>query len=167
MEGILGMHINQSEADIRGLQCVHSKAAMRFYPSWDDYWIIDDIEDTDLSYRVFCNQDIKVQTLSEESCFLAAIQSGGDVTLLFTVGKKQKFPLCSRINCSRSVKCLCFKKYKSLIKGDGSDDDENQENPYYWNKRSGNMPNLVDHFLDGLPGGDYHKKHGYNRTAFE
>ena len=92
-----------------------SKAAMRFYPSWDDYWIIDDIEDTDLSYRVFCNQDIKVQTLSEESFFLAAIQSGGDVTLLFTVGKKQKFPLCSSINCSRSVKCLCFKKYKSLI----------------------------------------------------
>ena len=51
-----------------------------------------------------------------------------------------------------------------MIKGD---DDENQENPYYWNKRSGNRPNLIDHFLDGLPGGDYHKKHGYNRTAFE
>ena len=75
---------------------------------------------------VFCNQDIGVQTLCEEGRFLAAIQSDGNVTLLFTVGAKQKFPLCSKASCSRKVKCLCYKKYKAIIREERRDDDEGE-----------------------------------------
>jgi hypothetical protein len=165
MEAVHGMHMEQSKGEMRGLQCVHSNAAMKFFPCWDDHWTIDDIEDTDLSYQVFCNQDIKVQTFCDEGRFLAAIQTDGDVTLLFTVGKKQKFPLCSRVNCSKQVKCICHKKYKSFMKDGESDQD--QESLYYWNKRTGRKPVLVEHFLDRLPGEGYNRKHGYNRTEFE
>ena len=157
--------MNQREEDIRDLQCIHAKAAMRFFPRWEDYYTIADIEDTDQSYTVFCNQDIKVQTFSQEGRFLAAIQTDGEVTLLFTVGKKQKFPLCSRAGCSRKVKCLCYKKYKAVIRGEeGSEDDE--DNRYYWNRRAGPRSTLVEHFLDGQDQ-NYSKKHGYNRTKFE
>ena len=167
MEGIQGMHMNQREEDVRDLQCVHAKAAMKFFPRWEDHWTIADMEDTDQSYFVFCNQDIRVQTLSQEGCFLAAIQSEGEITLLFTVGKKQKFPLCSRAGCSRKVKCICYKKYKAILREEeGSEDDEDQGHRYYWNRRSGPKPSLVEHFLDDQDE-NYIKKHGYNRTKFE
>ena len=160
------MHLEQREEEIRGMQCVHSNAAMKFFPSWDDHWTLDDIEDTDQSYHVFCNQDIQVQTFCDQERFLAAIQTNGDVTLIFTVGRKQKFPLCSRVGCSRQVKCICYKKYKLFMK-DGESEEEEDESRYYWNKRVGKKPVLVEHFLDRKPGEGYCKKHGYNRTKFE
>jgi hypothetical protein len=74
-----------TQEEIRGMQCFHSNAAMKFFPSWDDYWTLADIEETDQSYNVFCNQ------------------TNGD------------------------------------------------ESKYYWNKRVGNKPVLVEHFLDRKP----------------
>ena len=103
------MKLDQTKDDVRLLQCVHSKAASKLQPNWEDYWIVR-IEDTDMSYKVLCNPDILVQTFLEEDQFLSAIQVDGQITLLFTVGRKQKFPLCSKINCSKQVKCFCFKK---------------------------------------------------------
>jgi hypothetical protein len=158
MEAVHGLHLEQREEEIRGMQCVHSNAAMKFFPSWDDHWTLADIEDTDQSYHVFCNKEIQVQTFCDQDRFLAAIQTNGDVTLLFTVGRKQKFPLCSRVNCSRQVKCICYKKYKLFLKdGESEEDDESR---YYWNKRGGKKPVLVEHFLDRNPGEGYCKKHG-------
>ena len=115
MECVPGIHLDQSKEVLVGLQCDHSKVAASLFPNWDDHWTIDEIEDTDLSYQVFCNRDISIQTFLEEGRFLAAIQVDGDVTLLFTVGSKQKFPLCSRINCSKQTKCICYRKYKRIL----------------------------------------------------
>ena len=70
MEAAHGLHLEQREEEIRGMQCVHSNAAMKFFPSWNGYWTLADIEETDQSYNVFCNQ------------------TNGDVTLIFTVGRK-------------------------------------------------------------------------------
>ena len=91
---------------------------------------MDDIDGRDLSYRVFCNQDIRVQTLTEEGRFLAAFQTDGNVTLLFTVGKKQKFPLCSNVSCSKQTKCICFKRYKKLLQE--HEESEDEDSNYYW-----------------------------------
>ena len=101
MESVPGMILDQEEEVLEGLKCIHSKAAESFYPQWDEHWTVNDLGDTDLSYKVFSNPDIRVQTFTEEGRFLAAIQTEGEVTLLFTVGKKQKFPLCSNPNCSK------------------------------------------------------------------
>ena len=93
MEPVQGMHLEQSRDDMSSLQCIHSKAVGLSFPRWEDHWNIDDLYDTDLSYKVFCNQDIKIQTFLDENRFLAAIQKDGQVGLMFTVGGKQKYPL--------------------------------------------------------------------------
>ena len=148
--------MQQGKDEILGLQCVHSKAAETFFPNWDEHWIVNDLEDTDLSYRVFCNPDIRVQTFLDECRVLSAIQTDGHVTLLFTVGKRQKFPLCSKANCSKQTKRICFKQYKKLMKTDGNSN-------YYGDKRSRQKP----HFLESIPLGDHHRKHVYNFTKLE
>lgn len=164
MKTVLGMRLDQCKEDVQGLQCVHSKAAETFFPCWDEHWTVNDMEDTDMSYRVFCNQDIHVQTFCDEDRFLSAIQVEGDVTLLFTVGGKQKYPLCSKINCSKKVKCICYKKYKSFL----PNDEENDENSnYYWDRRTSKKTVLVDHFLDSMSVEDHHRKYGYNLTRFD
>ena len=164
MESLPGMQLNQVKDELQSLQCVHSKAVESLVSSWDDYWTINDLADSDMSYNIFCNQDISVQTFLEEDRFLAAIQTDGKVTLLFTVGKKQKFPLCSRINCSNQVKCTCYRKYKKQL---NEDDDDDVSSNYYWNKRSNRKLNLVDNFMESMPVEDFQTRHGYNLTKFE
>ena len=51
---------------------LHLAAAL--YPDWEDHWTIEGVADTDLSYRVVCNPDIRIQILLQEHKFLAAIQ---------------------------------------------------------------------------------------------
>ena len=164
MESVRGMKLDQSKEELEDLKCVHSKVADKFFPNWDDHWTVADLEDTDESYKVFCNQDIQVQTICEEGRFLAAMQTDGEVTLLFTVGKKQKFPLCSRVNCSKQVKCICYRKYKKILQ-EGEDDDD--DSSYYWDKRSTKKSNVVEHFLERKAAEDHRIKHGYNRTKFK
>ena len=79
------MHIEQTKEAIASLQCVHSKAVASFFPRWDDHWSIGDLQDTDMSYKVFCNEDIRIQTILDTDRFLAAMQVNGKVILLYTV----------------------------------------------------------------------------------
>ena len=90
MESVPGMHIEQTKEAIASLQCVHSKAVASFFPRWDDHWSIGNLQDTDMSYKVFCNEDIRIQTILDTDRFLAATQVDGKVTVLYTVWKKQK-----------------------------------------------------------------------------
>ena len=117
MESVQGMHLDQRKQDMLDLQCVHSKAIASLFPSWEDHWTIADLEDTHMSYKVFCNPDIQIQTFLDQKRFLAAIQTDGDVTLMFTVGTKQKFPLCTRVNCSKQTKCSCYRIYRKIFRG--------------------------------------------------
>ena len=165
MQSLSGLSMDQDRVLVESLKCVHSKATEAIYPNWEDHWIVNDLEDTDLSYKVFCNPDISVQTLSAEGRFLAAIQKDGNITLLFTVGKKQKFPLCSNVSCSKQTKCICFKKYKKLLEEhDGSEDEEAD---YYWNRRTRTKPDVINHFLSSISVEDHNRRHGYNRTKIE
>ena len=165
MESVQGMHLDQRKQDMLDLQCVHSKAIASLFPSWEDHWTIADLEDTHMSYKVFCNPDIQIQTFLDQKRFLAAIQTDGDVTLMFTVGTKQKFPLCTRVNCSKQTKCSCYRKYRKILEGDGEEDEE--RSPYYWERRTRQKPALVAHYMENLPLEEHHRKHGYNKTSFE
>ena len=165
MESVQGMHLDQTKEDLWNLQCVHSKAVASFFPDWEDHWTIDDLQETDMSYKVFCNPDIRIQTFIDQKRFLSAIQIDGEVTLMFTVGAKQKFPLCSSINCSKQTKCLCYRKYKKILE---EDRDENEVGSnYYWERRTRQKPAVVDHYLENLPLDEHHRKHGYNKTILE
>ena len=70
---------------MHNFRCVHSKAAGSFFLNWDDHWIIDDLDVADLSYKVLCNPDIRIQIFLDEGRFLAAIHINGQVTLMFAV----------------------------------------------------------------------------------
>ena len=71
MDPVPGMHMDQTKEAMYGIQCVHSKAAASFFPCWEDHWSITDLDDTDMSYKVFCNQDIRIQTFLDTDRFLA------------------------------------------------------------------------------------------------
>lgn len=156
------MRLDQSKEEMHSLQCVHSLGVDTFYSHWEDHCTVNDLEDRDASYRVFCNLDITVQTLLDEDRFLAAIQTDNQVTLQCTVGKKQKFPLCTEANCSKQTKCICYNKYKKLL-----DEQGNDENSYYWDKRSRKKHVLIDHFLESIPLEVHHHKHDYNLHKLE
>ena len=160
MDAVPGMHLAQTKEEVSGLQCVHSKAAASLFPMWEYHWSIGDLEDTDMSYKVFCNQDARKQTFLDTDRFLAAIQHEGRVTLLFTVWRKQKFPSCTNMSCSKQTKCLCYRKYKKIL-----DEEENDgESTYYWDRRTRPTPAVIDHFLQDLPSDQHHLKHGHNHT---
>ena len=168
MKAVPGMKLDQSKEVMVSMQCVHSRVAAALYPDWEDHWTIDGVDDTDMSYRVVCNPDIKIQTLLQEQKFLAAIQSDGLVTLLFSIGTKQKFPICSRINCSNKTKCICYKKYKKILEEDDNDDIDDDDRPsYYWDKRKRKKATIVDHYMERLPVDEHHRQYGYNKTSFD
>ena len=130
MESVQGMHLDQRKQDMLDLQCVHSKAIASLFPSWEDHWTIADLEDTHMSYKVFCNPDIQIQTFLDQKRFLAATQTDGYFTILLNVGTKQKFPLCTRVNCSKQTKLI--------LEGDVEEDEE--RSPYYWERQNSSCP---------------------------
>ena len=147
------MGLNQRKQDVHNIQCVHSKVIGQFFENLEDHWTVDDI-----SCPIICNPDIETQTFLKEKEFLAALQSNGVVTLLFTVGQRQKFPLCSNINCSKLTKCKCYRKFKKII----SENDDDTE--YYWDRKKGGKPDVIEHFLGDIPVNTHHVKFGYNQS---
>ena len=71
--------------------------------------------------------------------------------------------MCSNVNCSKSPKCICYKRYKKILEEDENDDDSN----YFWDRRSRRKASLIDNFLENLPIDEHHRKHGYNKTKIK
>ena len=112
MKPLSGLALDQIEADLLPLRCIHSQAAAYIADPWDYHWPVEVIEDSEESHKVECNLDIKTQELRNDKLFLAAYQHEGEVSLLFTVSANQKYPFCSK--CS-SKKCKCFRRYKKEV----------------------------------------------------
>ena len=83
MESVQGMHLDQSKQDMLQLQCVHSRAIESLYPNLEDHWTIADLEDTHMSYKVFCNEDIQIQTFLDQKRFLAEVEVDRDKKINF------------------------------------------------------------------------------------
>ena len=161
MKPISGFALDQREADLFPLRCIHSQAAAYFVASWDEHWTVEVIEDSEESHRVECNLDIKTQELRSDKLFLAAYQHAGEVSLLYTVSSNQKYPFCSR--CS-SKKCKCYRRFKKEL-DDAAGSDE--EVDYFWKRLKTERPGQTDNFHDKDADVDYHRRHGYNKTSFE
>ena len=153
MFSVSQMGLQQRKRDITNIQCIHSKVIGNFYENWEDYWILENLDDP-----IRCNSEIKIQTFLESKEFLAALKTEEVVTLLFTVGPKQKFPMCSNINCSKQTKCLCYRKYKGIL----TENDDSAD--HYWDKRVREKPHLIQHFLDEYPEHDRNLKFGHNHS---
>ena len=52
MKPISGFALDQREADLFPLRCIHSQAAAYFVTSWDEHWTVEVIEDSEESHRV-------------------------------------------------------------------------------------------------------------------
>ena len=92
MNTMKNMKMEQSQVNLESMRCIHSKAAAFFFPTWRDHW---QVEDRSLLNREMCftvpgNEGLSIETLSEERNFLACLRRNGKITLLFTVGVRQK-----------------------------------------------------------------------------
>ena len=117
MNTMKNMKMEQSQVNLESMRCIHSKAAAFFFPTWRDHW---QVEDRSLLNREICftvpgDEGLSIETLSEERNFLACLRRNGKITLLFTVGVRQKFPVCDYVNCSFQSKCIHFHSYKKNV----------------------------------------------------
>ena len=59
MKPLSGLALDQIEADLLPLRCIHSLAAAYIADPWDYYWPVEVIEDSKESHKVECNLDTK------------------------------------------------------------------------------------------------------------
>ena len=85
MKPLSGLALDQTEANLLSLRCIHSQAAAYIADPWDYHWPVEVIEESEESHKVECNLDIKTQQLRNDKFFLAAYQHDGEVSLKFTV----------------------------------------------------------------------------------
>ena len=74
----------------------------------------------------------------------------GRVSLLFTVGAKQKIPFCSK--CSSS-KCLCFKTYKRLVNEAMEEENRmnlNEENKAHYRSLQEQLDSIIETEIQGV-----------------
>ena len=160
MKPLSGLALDQIQADILPLRCIHSQAATYLADPWDYHWAVEVIEDSEESHKVECNLDIKTQELRNDKFFLAAYQHDGEVSLLFTVSANQKYPFCSK--CS-SKKCKCFRRFKKEVEDAAGSDEETD---HFWKRMKTDRPGQSDNFHDSESAVDYQRRHGYNKTRF-
>ena len=161
MDMIEGLSLDQKAQDLMPIRCIHSQAAAYFAAPWDTHWSIERIDDSTESFKVQCDLDFKIQELRSDGLFLAAYQHEGNVSLLFTVSKCQKYPFCSKCSTKR---CKCFRKFKMVLEEE-ADPDESVD--FFWKKLKTDRPMPSDHFLEIGSVQDYIVNHGYNLTSFE
>ena len=110
MTSVLMMTMDQRRADIENILCHHS-VAVEHQTDWRDVWgEPDDIDIGTLSHNFLPNIETKVLKLIKKDIFLAAVQSNGNVHLIFTLSKLNTAPFCSK--CS-TRKCVHYKQFKN------------------------------------------------------
>ena len=121
--------------------------------------------------NLFHNGGLKLKYLRNDELFLAVYQENGKLSLLHTISKQMKTPVCSQ--CSRRpCPCLASFKKKNENEDTGSnnagsspvqEDRDNEENDVPWTK-----PILhrhpMDHYQDPVPLHQWYQDYGCNLT---
>ena len=109
--------------------------------------------------------------LKDDKLFLAVVTGvKGRVSLLFTVGAKQKIPFCSKYSSS---KCLCFKTLERLVNEAMEEEnrmnlnEENQDNTFLWERRQENNNEPLDDCRENLSYNEHISNYGFNFYTFE
>ena len=69
MKPLSGLALDQTEANLLSLRCIHSQAAAYIADPWDYHWPVEVIEESEESHKVECNLDIKTQQLRNDKFF--------------------------------------------------------------------------------------------------
>ena len=162
MSTVMMMSMDQRRGDIENTLCLHSVAAV-FHTDWREIWGLPNIDDEILSHKFQPGLDTKILVLLEDDLTLVAVQSEGDVKLLFTLSKKNKAPFCSK--CS-TQKCKHFKQYTDFKKQNLNDSNHSNVSDSNASGQSGeeDEQSPISHYDDIEPLDEYNKKFGYNLT---
>ena len=158
MISIESMSCQQEKNDMEALRCMHSVVCQDLAADWRNIWEVPNLDIAVESFNLMCSPEVKVKKLRHDELFLCATQSGGVVSLLFTVTKRQKNPICS---LCPSPKCKCYKMYLSEKHDRQAEDDVSHEDdwPSSGEECEGQR---IDHYQDDLPFEDYNHRYGYN-----
>ena len=88
MSSVAMLTLDQRREDIENILCLHSVAAAELTGDWRDFWGLPAIDNETLSHKFQVGLDVEVKELMEKDLFLAAVQNGGVVHLIFTLSKK-------------------------------------------------------------------------------
>ena len=127
MASIDSLSCQQEKNGMEALRCMHSVVCQKLAEDWENLWDLPDIDIDIESFKLICSPHVQVKKLRHDDLFLCATQSGGLISLLYTVTKRQKTPMCSR--CA-STKCKCYRMYerhkidRQTNNDDMADDDD-------------------------------------------
>lgn len=168
MRGVDTLKISQKKDDMRTNQCIHSQAIHKIIPTPENVWNEEDIlNNRDLENSI----EKKYVTLKDHKKFLAVVTGVKNrISLLFTVGSKQKIPYCS--NCS-STKCICFKTLERLVneerenEDDLSSDNETIQYKLFWERKENDTEETISDFRSKLNYNEHILHYGHNFCGFK
>lgn len=164
MAQIDGMCCKQDRQGMEALRCMHSVVCQEVASDWRNIWNILDLDPTVESFTFLASPELKVKKLRHDDLFLCATQSAGVVSLLFTVSKRQKSPMCNQ--CS-SPKCKCYRLYsKQRLDRKSGDHDCDRDDD--WPSSDEEVEHQkVDHYEDNLALDDHCHRFGYNHELIQ
>ena len=119
MRGVDTLKISQKEDDMRKNECIHSQAIYIVISTPEDFWNEEEIRNNRDLENIIEKNYVK---LKDDNKFLAIVYGVKNrISLLFTVGSKQKIPFCS--SCS-TQKCICFKTFERLVIDERDNEDD-------------------------------------------
>ena len=164
MAQIDGMCCKQDRQGMEALRCMHSVVCQEVASDWRNIWNILDLDPTVESFTFLASPEPKVKKRRHDDLFLCATQSAGVVSLLFTVSKRQKSPMCNQ--CS-SPKCKCYRLYsKQRLDRKSGDHDCDRDDD--WPSSDEEVEHQkVDHYEDNLALDDHCHRFGYNHELIQ
>ena len=170
MRGILSLGPIQTRESIFRLRCHHAEAFMMIYQDWERCLELPEALPSGPS-NLFRHADLKskiVRGKEDEKLFLAVVQRSGVLSLLHTISRQMKQPICSR--CS-TVPCPCLKHLKgeeeAKKRGREEEDEEEDEEAegdkveLPWTRKR-QRKNPVEHFEDTVKRSLWYEDYGCN-----
>ena len=164
MSGILDLKNDQDKAEIMKLLCHHSKAFTFLVSDWEEKMNIEDNNDIGEFSQHFENEEIKKKIFqTKQDLLLAVYQENKQFSVLFTVSKLMKIPVCSK--CSRRP-CPCYIKLKETKETNTEEleeDEEQNENDKLPDK-DGQKRVPIEHYENDVPMQEWYHNYGSNTT---
>ena len=127
MQGILNLGPSQRKEVLLARRCHHAKAFMMLHKGWEVELELPGVALEDGPSNLFKHFHLKSTILrgdGEDKLFLAVVQRSGVLSLLHTISRQMKQPVCSM--CS-TAPCPCLKYMKGVALKRGRDDEEEVE----------------------------------------
>ena len=169
MQGILSLAPCQNKEVILAKRCHHAQAFMMLHPEWErEFDLPEDLEDGPSNlFRLPALKSKLLRGDVEDKLFLAVVQQSGVLSLLHTISRQMKQPVCSR--CS-TCPCPCLKYMKGVegARKRGRDDEEQVEEDEVasvelpWSRKR-KKKNPVEHFENEVALPVWYEEYGCNR----